>query len=116
MKTAIVNLGQILTGDWRDPVAPGDSIVMDGGEIVHVGTASASQVANCDVVIDADASAGGTILPGQPFTASLDGYPAQTGYDEQTGQLYLDYLDENGAPVSRMWLMNAGALSATIRG
>jgi enamidase len=54
MKTAIVNLGQILTGDWRDPVAPGDSIVMDGGKIVQVGTASASQIANCDVVIDAD--------------------------------------------------------------
>jgi enamidase len=54
MKTAIVNLGLILTGDWRDPVAAGDSIVMNDGEIVHVGTASASQVANCDVVIDAD--------------------------------------------------------------
>lgn len=54
MKTAIVNLGLILTGDWRDPVAPGDSIVMEDGRIVSVGTAATSQVANCDVVIDAD--------------------------------------------------------------
>src|SRR6476646_7239221 len=61
MKTAIVNLGAILTGDWRDPVATGDSIVMDGGKITHVGTAAASQVASCDVVIDAD---GATAIPG----------------------------------------------------
>ncbi len=61
MKTAIVNLGVILTGDWRDPVAAGDSIVMDGGKITHVGTATAAQVAQCDVVIDAD---GATAIPG----------------------------------------------------
>jgi enamidase len=61
MKTAIVNVGVILTGDWREPVAPGDSIVMDEGSIVHVGTASASQIAACDVVIDAD---GATAIPG----------------------------------------------------
>jgi enamidase len=54
MKTAIVNLGAILTGDWREPVTAGDSIVMREGKIEHVGTASAAQVAQCDVVIDAD--------------------------------------------------------------
>jgi len=61
MKTAIVNLGVILTGDWREPRAPGDSIVMDEGRIVHVGTAAASQIAACDVVIDAD---GAVAIPG----------------------------------------------------
>ena len=61
MKTAIVNLGVILTGDWREPLAPGDSIVMDQGRIVHVGTAAASQIAACDVVIDAD---GAIAIPG----------------------------------------------------
>ena len=61
MKTAIVNLGVILTGDWRAPVVAGDSIVMDQGKIVLVGTAAASQLANCDVVIDAD---GATAIPG----------------------------------------------------
>ncbi len=61
MKTAIVNLGVILTGDWREPIAAGDSIVMDAGMIVHVGTAAAAQIAQCDVVIDAD---GATAIPG----------------------------------------------------
>jgi enamidase len=61
MKTAIVNLGVILTGDWREPLAAGDSIVMDGGKITHVGTATAAQIAQCDVVIDAD---GATAIPG----------------------------------------------------
>ena len=61
MKTAIVNLGVILTGDWREPFAAGDSIVMDEGKIIHVGTASATQIATCDVVIDAD---GATAIPG----------------------------------------------------
>ena len=28
MKTASVNLGSIVTGDWRDPFAAGDSIIM----------------------------------------------------------------------------------------
>jgi hypothetical protein len=54
MKAAIVNLGVILTGDWREPVMAGDSIVMNDGKIVHVGTAAASLIAKCDVVIDAD--------------------------------------------------------------
>ncbi len=54
MKTAIVNLGLILTGDWRDPVATGDSIVMHDGKIVSVGSPTAYDIAKCDVVIDAD--------------------------------------------------------------
>jgi enamidase len=61
MQTAIVNLGAILSGDWREPVAAGDSIVMNAGKIVHVGTAAASQIAACDVVIDAD---GAIAIPG----------------------------------------------------
>ena len=61
MKTAIVNLGTIVTGDWRDPFAAGDAILMAGGRIVSVGHASAEEVAACDVVIDAD---GATAIPG----------------------------------------------------
>ena len=61
MKTAIVNLGSIVTGDWRDPFAAGDSILMADGRIVVVGHASAAEVAACDVVIDAD---GATAIPG----------------------------------------------------
>ena len=60
MRTAIVNLGTIITGDWRDPYAAGDCIIMDGGKIVSVGTAP-SQMGDCDVIVDAD---GATAIPG----------------------------------------------------
>jgi enamidase len=60
MKTAIVNLGTIVTGDWRDPYAKGDSIVMADGKIVSVGT-SPTDLKSCDVIIDAD---GATAIPG----------------------------------------------------
>jgi enamidase len=60
MRTAIVNLGTIVTGDWREPFAKGDSILMADGQIVDVGVASAN-VMDCEVVIDAD---GATAIPG----------------------------------------------------
>ncbi len=61
MKTAIVNLGTIVTGDWRDPIASGDTILMADGKILEVGTVSADRVEACDVVIDAG---GATAIPG----------------------------------------------------
>ncbi len=61
MKTAIVNLGAIVTGNWRDPFARGDAIIMEDGTIASVGTASAKAVETCDVVIDAG---GATAIPG----------------------------------------------------
>ena len=53
MKVAIVNIGQIVSGDWRDPFASGDTILTDGERIVSVGTAAAGAVESADVVIDA---------------------------------------------------------------
>jgi enamidase len=61
MKTAIVNLGRIVSGDWRAPWVEGDAILMDGGKILQVGTASDADLAQCDVVIDADRA---TAIPG----------------------------------------------------
>ena len=61
MKTAIVNLATIVTGDWKDPFARGDSILMENGKITELGTLSADQVRSCDVVIDADKA---TAIPG----------------------------------------------------
>jgi enamidase len=61
MKTAVTNLKTIVTGDWRSPFANGDTIVMDGGKIVAVGTADAKTIESCDVVIDA---AGAVAIPG----------------------------------------------------
>jgi enamidase len=61
MRTAIVNLGRIVTGDLSAPVAPGDGILMADGRIAAVGTLAADEVAACDVVIDAG---GATAIPG----------------------------------------------------
>jgi len=61
MKTAIVNLGTIVSGEWREPYVKGDSILMEKGKIAEIGTVSAQQVESCDVVIDAD---GATAIPG----------------------------------------------------
>lgn len=61
MRTAIVNIGTIVTGDWREPVRTGDSIVMEDGKIVSIGSVANALVSGCDVVIDAD---GAVAIPG----------------------------------------------------
>jgi enamidase len=61
MKVAIVNLGQIVSGDWHNAFAAGDTILIDGDRIASVGSASAAAVESADVVIDAD---GMTAIPG----------------------------------------------------
>jgi enamidase len=61
MKVAIINLGQIVSGDWHNPLATGDTILSDGERITSVGTASAQAVEAADVVIDAG---GMTAIPG----------------------------------------------------
>jgi len=61
MKTALINLGPIVTGDWRNPLADGDTLLMEGGLITSVGGAGESELDACDVVIDA---AGATLSPG----------------------------------------------------
>jgi enamidase len=61
MKIAVVNLGQIVSGDWREPLLAGDSIITDGDRIAQIGTASSAAVESADVVIDAG---GMTAIPG----------------------------------------------------
>lgn len=61
MKTAIVNIGSILTGDLAAPFLEGDTILMADGVIRSVGRASSQDVEGCDVVIDA---AGTIAIPG----------------------------------------------------
>ena len=61
MKIAIVNIGQIISGDWRNPFVPGDTVLADGDRLTSVGTASIKDVENADVVIDAG---GMTAIPG----------------------------------------------------
>jgi hypothetical protein len=61
MKTAIVNIGTIVTGDLKAPFADGDGMLMQDGRISAIGTLSSDQVSSADVVIDA---AGTTAIPG----------------------------------------------------
>jgi enamidase len=61
LRTAIVNIGTIVTGDLKSPVGPGSDILLDDGMIAAIGTLSSDQVAACDVVVDA---AGATAIPG----------------------------------------------------
>jgi enamidase len=60
MRLAIVNLGQIVSGNWRTPFVAGDTIIVHGERITSVGAAPAD-VDTADVVIDAD---GMTAIPG----------------------------------------------------
>src|SRR5207247_7887704 len=61
LKTAIVNLGTIVNGELRNPISKGDSILMDQGKIIEVGSVSSEALNSCDVVIDAD---GAVAIPG----------------------------------------------------
>lgn len=61
MKVAIVNLGQIVSGDWRAPLVAGDTIISEGDRITVVGSASPGAMESADVVIDAG---GMTAIPG----------------------------------------------------
>lgn len=61
MRVAIVNIGTMISGEWRSPFAAGDTIICDAGRIVSAGNASAGEVSSADVVIDAD---GATAIPG----------------------------------------------------
>lgn len=61
MKTTIVNIGQIVTGDWQSPFVQGDTIVCEDGRIVAVGDAGGTATNDADVVIDAG---GATAIPG----------------------------------------------------
>ncbi len=61
MKTAIVNIKKIISGDWRCPIVEGDSILMADGKLVAVGKVDAKDIEAADVVIDA---AGATAIPG----------------------------------------------------
>src|ERR1700730_8756048 len=51
VKVAIFNIAKILSGDIAAPIAAGDTIILDDGKIVAVGTGG--DAADCEVAIDA---------------------------------------------------------------
>ena len=60
-KTAIINLGKILSGNWKNPFKKGDGILMHKGVIKKVGTLSVNDIETSDYVLDAN---GMTAIPG----------------------------------------------------
>ena len=61
MRTAVINIGRLISGELANPVLDADTIVMADGSIEKVGTPTASEMEACDVVIDAD---GAVAVPG----------------------------------------------------
>ena len=61
MRVGIVNLGTIVSGDWRAPFVEGDALVAEEGRLAAVGAVDAVAIERCDVVIDAG---GATAIPG----------------------------------------------------
>ena len=61
MKIAIVNIGTIVSGDWRDPFVAGDAIMMEDGRLTRVGNVSSQEIDAADFVVDAN---GTTACPG----------------------------------------------------
>jgi enamidase len=85
MKVAIVNLAQIVSGDWQQPFVAGDAVLCDGDRIALVGTAPAAAVEAADVIIDAD---GMTAIPGL-----IDSHVHITFGDYTPRQRTVGYLD-----------------------
>ena len=61
MQIAIVNVGQIISGDWERPYLSGSSILVDGDLISKVGELSSQEIDGVDVLIDAG---GAVAIPG----------------------------------------------------
>lgn len=78
MRTAIVNIGAIVTGDWRRPFADGDSILMRDGRIAKIGSLTDRQLAACDFVLDARrTTAAPGLIDSQVHVAFADYTPRQ---------------------------------------
>lgn len=61
MKTVIKNIGAIVSGDLKEPMIAGDTILIEDGRITDIGYARDLQIGERDGVIDADQM---TVLPG----------------------------------------------------
>ncbi len=61
MKIALVNIGTIVSGDWREPFVAGDALYMAGGRIEEVGSVASGNIDAADLVVDVG---GMTVIPG----------------------------------------------------
>ena len=53
MKTSIINLDKIVSGDWQKPMIDGDAILIEGETLAKVGKISDADIRTSDLVIDA---------------------------------------------------------------
>ena len=61
VKTVIENIGQIVTGDYKAPLADGDAVVISGTKVAEIGSRADVDDSGAAVEIDA---AGATLAPG----------------------------------------------------
>lgn len=60
VKTAIINIGKLVTGDLQNLVSQDNCVVMENGVITHIGNQDID-LSDCNIVVDAD---GATLIPG----------------------------------------------------
>ena len=85
MRVAITNIGTIVSGDWRNPVLPGNAIAVADGRIEAVGGVDDGFIESCELVIDAG---GTTATPGL-----IDSHVHITFGDYTPRQKTVGYLD-----------------------
>ncbi len=61
MKIVLVNIGTLISGNWREPFVNGDALVIDDGKLVAVGRATDADIGEAKLIVDVD---GMTVLPG----------------------------------------------------
>jgi enamidase len=71
MRTAVVNIGTIVSGDWRRPFVEGDAILMEDERIAAVGILAANAVERAAVVIDADGTTAARVRHGDRAPRSI---------------------------------------------
>lgn len=80
-----------------------------GGTFTSVGFTEALSGLG-DVELQAELTEAGTILPGSEILAKLNGFQSQAGVDAQAQTPYIEYKDEQGSTVSKIWLTSGDAL------
>lgn len=81
MKVAVVNLGAIVSGDWRAPFVDGDSLMTEDGRLAAVGEVAGAAVEGCDVALCRDAREAGLLTTLHTGGASIPGSFPITGAD-----------------------------------
>ena len=82
MRVGVVNLGAIVSGDWREPFVEGDALVAADGILEAVGAVEAGAIDACEVVIDAggaNGDSGADRFPGPRHLRRLHAAPEHRG-------------------------------------